>query len=417
MNISNKNRVGIIGAGPGGLSAAVCLHRLGFDVTVFERWPAIKPVGGGIALWPPPLKAMEFMGIDIKGLGAPADPSFVRPDGTLVAAYPTKAATEIDTPLWLGAMRASLYEELRAQLPADRIQPAKKCVKVAQLDDEAVAYFEDGTDFRGELVIGADGLHSVVREHFEPVGPPRDNKLTVWLGHTWASVPGRTEAKMGLDPRGYQGSYTPMRANGRDGWHWWFMEPRLSTSTLEEGEDAKRRIQRLAAGFAEPLPTLIRETPVENIVPWVIKDRPPLKSWVDGRITVLGDAAHATNPYAGYGAGMAVVDGFYLACSLAGVDISDRAALAAVLDDYQAVRKPETDGVATFAYKMGQLMHTSNPIKRIVRDLLLDRTPFLRKQLEKQYGEPLTQAYRTVVRLGSRLPKAPSTTTTSTAAS
>jgi hypothetical protein len=62
-------------------------------------------------------------------------------------------------------------------------------------------------------------------------------------------------------------------------------------------------------------------------------------------------------------------------------------------------------------------MHTSNPIKRIVRDLLLDRTPFLRKQLEKQYGEPLTQAYRTVVRLGSRLPKAPSTTTTSTAAS
>ncbi|MFI1393002.1 FAD-dependent oxidoreductase [Streptomyces griseoaurantiacus] len=406
-----RNRVGIIGAGPGGLSAAICLHRLGFDVTVFERWPEVRSVGGGIALWPPPLKALEIMGIDIDELGAPAAPSFVRPNGRLIAAYPEAAAEEIDTPLWLGAMRASLYQELRDRLPADRIKPNKKCIRVEQ-DGEAIAHFEDGTVFRGELIIGADGLHSVVRANFEKVLPPRDNNLTVWLGHTWADVGDRSYAKMGLDPRGYQGSYTPMRAGGRDGWHWWLMERRESTGVHETGEQAKNRLKELAAGFAEPLPSLICETSAEDIVPWVIRDRPALKSWVDRRITVLGDAAHATNPYAGYGAGMAVVDGFYLGCSLAGVDISDQAALTAVLEDYEAARKPETDGVAAFAYKMGQLMHTPNPVKRVVRDLLLDRTPFMRKQLAAQYGEPLTEAYRTVVRLGARLPQGSSSVET-----
>lgn len=401
----SKGRVGIIGGGPGGLSAAICLERLGFDVHVFERWPEIRATGGGIALWPPPLKALEAMGINIADLGAPADPSFIRPDGRLIAAYPTKADDEIDTPLWLGAMRGSVYKKLQDQISPDRIHAGKVCTEVDQVGEVAIARFDDGSTFEGDLIIGADGIHSVVRRYLAPASPPRDNNLTLWLGHTWAELEDRSAAKMGLDPRGYQGSYTPMSVDGRQGWHWWVMEPRNPADVLEIGEVAKGRIADLAKGFAEPLPTLIRETPSDSIVPWVIRDRPPLDTWVRGRVTVLGDAAHATNPYAGYGAGMAIVDGFYLGCSLAGIVLSDTAAVDRVLADYQANRKPETDGVAQFAYMMGQLMHTSNPFKKVVRDLLLDRTPFMRKQLAKQYGQPLTDAYRTVVRLAEQLPR------------
>lgn len=168
----------------------------------------------------------------------------------------------------------------------------------------------------------------------------------------------------------------------------------------------KAHIMSIVKDIPQPLPAMIEGTPLESIFPWVIRDREPLATWVDRRIAVLGDAAHATNPYAGYGAGMAVVDGFYLACAFADVDLGDTAAVSAVLAQYEADRKPETDAVVAFAYMMGQLMHTPNKLKALSRDLLLDRTPFLRKQLAKQYGEPLTAAFRMVVELGKRMPAA-----------
>ncbi|MFD2416515.1 FAD-dependent oxidoreductase [Amycolatopsis pigmentata] len=399
-------RVAIIGAGPGGLTAALGLSRVGHDVTVFERWPEVKSVGAGIALWPPPLKALEILGIDIESLGSPAVPVFTRPDGRVIGAYPTKVDKTIDTPLWLGAMRSALYDELHRALPPGLIRSGKRCVSVSQDDSSATAHFEDGTAFEADLIIGADGLRSVVRKYLEGDRPIRDNHLTVWLGHTFESFPDRAMARMSLDPRGYQCGYTPMEYYGQKGWHWWVMERRDSTSPMPEPQAIKERVMTIAEGVADPVPEMIKSTPLEHFVPWVIRDRDALPSWVNGRIAVMGDAAHATNPYAGYGAGMAIVDGFYLACTLAGVDLSDRAALSPVLARYEADRKPETDAVVAFAYMMGQLMHTTNPVKRFVRDLLLDHTPFLRKQLAKQYGDALTSAFAMVVELGKRMPPA-----------
>ncbi|WP_188110536.1 FAD-dependent oxidoreductase [Aeromicrobium ginsengisoli] len=396
-------RIAIIGAGPGGLTTALGLHQAGFDVTVFERWPEVKSLGGGIALWPPPLKALEILGIDIGALGADAVPVFTRPTGKVIGAYPTKVDDTIDTPLWLGAMRTGLYEALQDALPAGILQPNKPCVRVSQTDASAKAHFADGTSFEADLIIGADGLNSVVRQYLEGVKPVRDNHLTLWLGHTFEEFPDRSTARMALDPRGFQCSYTPMAYNGRPGWHWWVMERRDSSIPTGTPEEMKARALEIATGTAAPLPDMIRSTPADNVISWVIRDREALPTWSKGRIAVMGDAAHATNPYAGYGAGMAVVDGLYLAGSLVGHDLSDLEGLTSVLEKYQSDRKPETDEVVAFAYMMGQLMHTANPFKKFVRDLLLDRTPFLHKQLKKQYGQALTDAYQMVVELGERL--------------
>ncbi|WP_426321691.1 FAD-dependent oxidoreductase [Microbacterium sp. E-13] len=399
-------RVAIIGAGPGGLTAALAFWKVGFDVTVYERSHEVRSIGGGIALWPPPIKALEILGVGPDSLGAVSDPRFIRPSGKLVAAYPTVADSEIDVPLWIGAMRTTLYEQMLAQLPASVIETGKRCTAVRQDDAFAYAQFDDGTVVEADLILGADGLHSVVRQYFEGDKPVRDNHLTLWLGHTFESFPDRSQTRMVMDPRGYQCSYTPMTFQGRPGYHWWVMERRDSTTPLLEGAEMKAHIMSIVKDIPQPLPAMIEGTPLESIFPWVIRDREPLATWVDRRIAVLGDAAHATNPYAGYGAGMAVVDGFYLACAFADVDLGDTAAVSAVLAQYEADRKPETDAVVAFAYMMGQLMHTPNKLKALSRDLLLDRTPFLRKQLAKQYGEPLTAAFRMVVELGKRMPAA-----------
>lgn len=404
MTERRGKRVAIIGAGPGGLTAALGFWKLGFDVSVYERADEVRSIGGGIALWPPPIKALELLGVSIDALGAISDPRFIRPSGKLVAAYPTAADSTIDVPLWIGAMRTTIYQQILAQLPADVIKTDKACVAVRQDDAQATVEFADGSTLEADLVLGADGLRSVVREYFEGSKPVRDNHLTLWLGHTFESFPDRSETRMVIDPRGYQCSYTPMAFDGRPGFHWWVMERRDSHLPLLEGAAMKAHITEIAKDIPQPLPAMIESTPLENIFPWVIRDRDPLPTWVDRRIAVMGDAAHATNPYAGYGAGMAIVDGFYLACAFAGIDLSDTAAVAGILDRYQAERKPETDAVVAFAYMMGQLMHTPKKFKALTRDLLLDRTPFLRKELAKQYGTPLTAAFQTVVELGKRMP-------------
>ena len=78
-----------------------------------------------------------------------------------------------------------------------------------------------------------------------------------------------------------------------------------------------------ARRFADPLPSLVERTPREHLQRWEIRDRKPLKQWSKGRVTLVGDAAHPTSPYAAYGAGMSIEDGYFLACELERIDVRD----------------------------------------------------------------------------------------------
>jgi 2-polyprenyl-6-methoxyphenol hydroxylase-like FAD-dependent oxidoreductase len=125
---------------------------------------------------------------------------------------------------------------------------------------------------------------------------------------------------------------------------------------------------------------------------WVIRDRKPLKQWSQGRVTLVGDAAHPTSPYAAYGAGMATEDGYYLGRRLAGIDLTQHATVARALLDFEGPRRPHTARQSQTAYFLGQLFHHFPRPLAPVRDTIFDHTPFLQKVIgESTPGEILKQ--------------------------
>jgi 2-polyprenyl-6-methoxyphenol hydroxylase-like FAD-dependent oxidoreductase len=131
-----------------------------------------------------------------------------------------------------------------------------------------------------------------------------------------------------------QGSWTAIRDKGRDGHQWWILE--AFDAGREFSGDLHSNATSLGQAFARPLPQLIAATDPAHVQRWVIRDRKPLKQWSKGRATLVGDAAHPTSPYAGYGAGMATEDGYFIGRRLAGVDLSDYDAVRRALDAFEA---------------------------------------------------------------------------------
>ena len=174
-----------------------------------------------------------------------------------------------------------------------------------------------------------------------------------------------------------QGSYTPIMHEGRGGYEWWVLEACEPNSPGPS--DLKAFAAERAKGFAEPLPSLVERTPQEHMQRWEIRDRKPLKQWSKGRVTLLGDAAHPTSPYAAYGAGMSIEDAYFLARELDAVDVADTAAVRGALQAYEDRRKPHTRQVSQQAYYTGKIFHRTPRLLRPLRDLVYDHTPLLQK--------------------------------------
>ena len=138
---------------------------------------------------------------------------------------------------------------------------------------------------------------------------------------------------------------------------------------------------RSAQGFGAPLTSLIEATRDDQVQRWVIRDRVPLKQWSKGRITLAGDAAHATSPYAAYGAGMSICDGYFLGRLLVDVDLRDQGAVADALAEYDRIRIPHTTGQVQQAFVLGKMFHHAPAILRPLRDFVMDHTSMLQKQI------------------------------------
>ncbi len=389
---ARPGRVAVLGAGPAGMAAALSLHQAGHEVSLIERYKEARPAGNILNLWPPPIKALGLMGVDVTDFGAPCQSEFRSSKGKVraVVRLPQDVVDNYGGG-FIGLLRPELYERLLAALPPGTLQVNRNVTSFEQDETGVTLNFTDGTTEKYDVLVGADGIDSLVRRTLWGDEPKREHNLHIFGGFTFAD-------DLGVEPgrcivshnRTTQGSWTAIRHQGRAGFQWWVLTAHDATEDFTG--DYHQAATSLAAPFAHPLPQLVAATAPSDVQRWVIRDRKPLEQWSKGRVTIIGDAAHPTSPYAAYGAGMATEDGYYLGRRLAGMDLSDHSAVTQALLDFEAPRRPHTAFQSQMAYKLGQMFHHAPRVVTPVRDAFFDHTPFLQKMIgERTPGEIVKQ--------------------------
>lgn len=378
-------RVAIVGGGPGGISAAIALRQQGYDVRIFERQKEPKPLGGAVLLSVPVLAVLRSYGIDIENFGSFTRTEFRNNRGKVRVRLPFNEKVEKAMGIkgWhYGVLRSSAFAKMLDRLPSSLIVPDHTFAGYEEQEDEIVLRFENGERVTADLLIGADGIRSRVSEQaFGDLGLFHIG-LRLWLA--WCDdVPGIDRTLGALHhSRRVQASYFPMLHDGKPGFEWWIVEP------AKEGEpvptDVERHVRELLRDFADPMPRFPDHTNFETqAFRWDIYNRPSLKSWTKGRVACVGDTVHPVSPYAAYGMGMAIEDGYFLARALGGRDLLGRQGLAEAFGRYEAERVDYVNHQVEFARKLGSQFHNAPAPVAFIRDLVFDNTSVLQKMVSK----------------------------------
>jgi FAD-dependent urate hydroxylase len=356
-------RAVVIGAGMGGLAAAIALKQTGWDVAVYERAPEIREVGAGITLWTNAFKVLRKLGVgeSIEAMSAPIRQSELRNwrGKLLVSSDFAKVSVKLGAPT-VGIHRADLQAKLADALGHEHIHLGMTCVAYSQDEKGASAMFAEGGEERGQILVGADGIKSLVRQHLLGEEPLRYAGYTAWRG---VGLIDRPEVPLGVTAlamgRGSQVGMLPI-GGGRTYW--------FATANVPAGGTAGPGGHKadLLAHFADwwpAIPAAIEATPDAGIVRNDIFDRPPARKWTDNRVTLLGDAAHPTTPNLGQGACQAIESGYVLAKCLKEAETAEAGLLA-----YEKSRFDRTAMITNESMKLGRMLAYENRLMCWLRD-------------------------------------------------
>ncbi|MFE1272567.1 NAD(P)H-dependent oxidoreductase [Streptomyces sp. NPDC058757] len=354
--MTRKRSVVVAGGGIGGLAAAVGMAVRGLDVTVVERAGRIGAKGSGLVLYPNGVRAIDALsgrlGARIRDVGHVTRRDEVRivmeADGTVLAEEQVGTSTAAlgapQIPVLRSALHRALLDEALSAGAAVRLATA--VTDYITGPDQVTVVLSDEHGIDCDALIGADGIHSAVRAQMLGDGPPHYRGYTSVRGRTSGSALGARGHV--VNGRGIQLFVAPV---GGDTLYW------TAKITAPPGvwpalgpDGARAALLEAMDGWHPPVVDLVREAVPEDIVVTDIHDRDPVDSWVDGRVALLGDAAHPMVPALGQGANMALEDALVLAEALA----SD-AEVPDALADYARERASRAGAVVLASRRQGSL--------------------------------------------------------------
>jgi 2-polyprenyl-6-methoxyphenol hydroxylase-like FAD-dependent oxidoreductase len=380
---THMNHLSIIGAGIGGLCTAIALKQIGLSPEVYERVPILKEVGAGLMLAPNAIKALRAIGLEEAVLAA-AQPihqmQVLDQGGRILSRMDMRVAQQQFGASSYAIHRAELHDLLLNHFPSSSLHLNQACSGVQPKEHAVELQFEHDDAFLSEYVIAADGLHSPVRKSLTQESNIRYSGYTCWRGvmdateldwdwhrstETWGK-----QGRFGIFPLSRKRIY-------------WFAtvdaprnDPRMASWGIAE-------LQAHFSAYHPAVCTVLAHSQEEDLLWNDILDLSPLDRFAYGRSVLLGDAAHATTPNMGQGAGMAIEDAAVLAHCMQQADTMEEAFL-----QFEVQRRKRTHSIVQQSWQMGKMGQWSNSLATAFRNRLMRAIPtsVSQQQLSKLYG-------------------------------
>lgn len=335
----DKLKAIIIGAGIGGLTTGIAMRQAGYKVEIYDKVKVLRPAGAGISLWSNGVKVLNRL-----GLGSALAQIGGRMDRMEYRSHTDELLNHVDLAPLIAEVGQRPYPVARTDLQnllltafgVEDVQLGMRCVGVSQDDQGVTAIFEDGHQSTGDVLVAADGVHSLLRDYVvdQPTAP-RYAEYVNWNGLVPAS-PDLCDSDLWVIYVGDRKRASMMPVGG-DRFYFFFGCP-MDQGTVVAPTDRQEELARIFQGWPQPIQTLIERLDPLQTNRLEIGDLDPLPRLVRGRVALLGDSGHATTPTLGQGGCQAMEDAEVLTRYLATTNIS----VADALKRYEAERKERT---------------------------------------------------------------------------
>lgn len=374
----------IIGAGIGGLTTAIALAQKGIQVKIYERASEIKEVGAGVWIAPNGMKIFNRLGISQEITAAGKKLNKISVVDLNYKPISVIDGSEIEAKHQFGTIaihRATLQKILASKVNKDHIHLNKELVRYEQNDQAISVFFEDGSSDVAYFLICADGLKSIARKQM--LGPQnlRYSGQTCWRFATAYDLPLNEEDNMyevWANSKGLRVGYSKIDEKRV----YVYITNAKKFGEIDPIDNAKNLLLAICKPFSKTVTGLIQTVHESEIIQTDLFDFKPIKNWTEGRVALIGDAAHATTPNLGQGACQAIEDAWMLANEL-----STNNEIATSLVNFQKRRIEKATFITNTSWMFSKMTNTAGFMKTIVKMLLRATPAFINtKQLDRIYS-------------------------------
>lgn len=373
----------IIGAGIGGLTTALALQQRGISFEIYEAAPELRPIGAGIWLGGNAMNVYERLGMAdiLKANAVFLESVYIRDiTGRLL-----QHVDNLEIKRLFGNGTHAIHRGTLQQILADAVKAPIHLGKRCKAVHGNVVLFEDGSTATGDLIIGADGIRSVVREQCVTQAQYRYSGQTCWRAIVDMTLPQAEQVSSGevwSAKGGVRASYSQVGPNQVYLW----VTKAMPAGNKFSNEEAYAFIKKQLAGFSPQTQKVAERMRPEALIHGDLYDIKPISGWYKNNVVLLGDAAHATTPNLGQGASQAIEDAYILAACLA-----TTGSLADAFSKYQERRMHRAQRVVKMSWFLGRITAIQSRVGSMLRNCLIRSTPhsIARKQFNFLYGVDL----------------------------